>query len=137
MASNPQHPTDESVKPSVESFDDEYGPAHPTLAPSSSLLETPSSSATPAPPDSDEDLECMGRPIDITKFHGPTSASEVADMRHKRAEKSADLVRACASMIDCLGEDLTREGLQNTPTRMAKALTYFTSGYETCLSGTH
>lgn len=35
----------------------------------------------------------------------------------------------------CLGEDPNRDGLLKTPLRAAKALCYFTRGYETTLQG--
>ncbi|MFN8298459.1 MAG: GTP cyclohydrolase I FolE [Chitinophagales bacterium] len=44
---------------------------------------------------------------------------------------SLQLVRDnVASMITALGEDLTREGLQKTPERYAKALHFLTQGYD-------
>lgn len=33
-------------------------------------------------------------------------------------------------MLDCVGEDAERDGLKETPMRYAKALMYFTKGYE-------
>jgi hypothetical protein len=33
-------------------------------------------------------------------------------------------------MIECVGEDADRDGLERTPMRYAKALMYFTKGYE-------
>lgn len=135
MASSDKHPSNESASTPVESFDDQYSHAHPVNIKSPVSLASVSNSGTPAPPDSDEDLDCQGQPIDITKFHGPKSKEEVDKLKHYRVENQGDLVRACATMIDCLGEDLEREGLQKTPQRMAKALSYFTSGYETSLEG--
>lgn len=36
---------------------------------------------------------------------------------------------ACATLIECLGEDTSRQGLVKTPRRMAKALLSCTQGY--------
>lgn len=121
----------------VDTFDSEYADAHPENlsnghSPDSVLL---SEATTPAPPDDEED-DVQGRPIDITKWHGPTTIAEVSRLKLTRAKRTDELVEACGTMISCLGEDLHREGLLKTPQRMAKALQYFTSGYETCLKGT-
>ncbi|EEH33290.2 GTP cyclohydrolase I [Paracoccidioides lutzii Pb01] len=45
----------------------------------------------------------------------------------KRMQKLADAVR---TILECIGEDPQREGLLGTPERYAKALMYFTKGYE-------
>lgn len=45
----------------------------------------------------------------------------------KRTQKLADAVR---TILECIGEDPEREGLLGTPERYAKALMYFTKGYE-------
>ena len=48
-------------------------------------------------------------------------------------QAKARLARMCAAvrtLIECVGEDPDREGLQATPLRYAKALLFFTKGYQ-------
>ena len=40
------------------------------------------------------------------------------------------LAGAVKTIFECIGEDPEREGLRETPERYAKALMYFTKGYE-------
>ena len=42
----------------------------------------------------------------------------------------ADMARAYSSIISHVGEDVNRQGLLKTPERAAKAMMYFTNGYE-------
>lgn len=44
-----------------------------------------------------------------------------------RLEKLSGAVR---TLLECIGEDPEREGLHGTPERYAKAMMYFTKGYE-------
>jgi len=46
------------------------------------------------------------------------------------------IVNAVREILDCLGEDPNREGLKGTPERYARAMMYFTKGYEQNLKGT-
>jgi hypothetical protein len=48
----------------------------------------------------------------------------------QRADNLARMSAAARVLLECLGEDVTREGLVKTPLRMAKALLAMTSGYE-------
>lgn len=50
------------------------------------------------------------------------------------AANQARLAGAVKTMLECLGEDPDREGLQATPERYAKALLWMTRGYEERLS---
>lgn len=45
-------------------------------------------------------------------------------------EKLARMMEACKTILLCMGEDPSRNGLVKTPERWAKALLYMTSGYQ-------
>ncbi|PAV62880.1 hypothetical protein WR25_23776 [Diploscapter pachys] len=54
-------------------------------------------------------------------------------LKGKKSEKvdhMADMARAYSSIISHVGEDVNRQGLLKTPERAAKAMMYFTNGYE-------
>lgn len=53
----------------------------------------------------------------------------------KRAEREAKLAEAVKTVLTCIGEDPNREGLLKTPDRYAKALMFFTQGYERNIHG--
>jgi GTP cyclohydrolase I len=57
--------------------------------------------------------------------------SEAAD---ESDTKIAKLAAACRTVLECLGEDPDRPGLAKTPLRYAKAMAFFTKGYETTLN---
>jgi len=48
----------------------------------------------------------------------------------EKATRLAKLSGAVRTMLECVGEDPDREGLHGTPERYAKALMFFTKGYE-------
>ena len=50
-----------------------------------------------------------------------------AEQSEQRLQK---LAGAVTTILECLGEDPEREGLRGTPERYAKAMLYFTKGYE-------
>lgn len=55
----------------------------------------------------------------------------------EKLEREQRLAGAVRTILECLGEDPDREGLQKTPERYAKALMWMTRGYEERLKGNH
>jgi GTP cyclohydrolase IA len=46
------------------------------------------------------------------------------------AQRHTELTEAAKAILKCIGEDPEREGLRETPDRFAKAMMFFTKGYE-------
>ena len=53
----------------------------------------------------------------------------------KEDKTTVALAKSFAEIIDIVGEDKEREGLKKTPERCAKALQFFTKGYNETLKG--
>ena len=51
-------------------------------------------------------------------------------------ERQQVISTSVRNILEALGEDPEREGLLKTPERYAKALLFFTKGYEESLKGT-
>lgn len=58
----------------------------------------------------------------------PSDAISVEDQQKQ-------LETAFATVLDNIGEDTSRQGLLKTPSRAAKAMLFFTKGYEETISG--
>lgn len=70
----------------------------------------------------------MGRIVLTTSGVGTRARLEsTPEETDARVKKIGDAVK---TILECLGEDPEREGLLGTPERYAKALMYFTKGYE-------
>ena len=50
-------------------------------------------------------------------------------------DQQKQLETAFATVLDNIGEDKTRQGLLKTPARAAKAMLFFTKGYEETIGG--
>lgn len=64
-----------------------------------------------------------------------STLSRLHESPAEKAERVAKLAGAVRTLLECIGEDPDREGLQRTPDRYAKALLWMTKGYEERLSG--
>ncbi|PGH11921.1 GTP cyclohydrolase I [Helicocarpus griseus UAMH5409] len=89
-------------------------------------LTPPTTASRPASP------YTLNPPIDFDGLSWPSVGTRerldsTPEETEQRTNKLADAVR---TILECIGEDPEREGLLGTPERYAKALMYFTKGYE-------
>ncbi|RJE22540.1 gtp cyclohydrolase i [Aspergillus sclerotialis] len=94
---------------------DEGGPLTPP-----STVSRPSSPYTLFPP---IDFDGLSWPCPGTRERLESSPEQTEE----RVQKLAGAVK---TILECIGEDPEREGLRETPARYAKAMLYFTKGYE-------
>jgi hypothetical protein len=64
-----------------------------------------------------------------------TQKSRLESTPEQSRETMKKLTGAIRTVLECIGEDPDREGLERTPERYAKALMWMTKGYEERLSG--
>ncbi|GME33754.1 uncharacterized protein LTHEOB_12872 [Neofusicoccum parvum] len=73
--------------------------------------------------------------IDIDGLSWPSKGTRkrMEATEQEKEERLAKLSGAVRTILECTGEDSDREGLLDTPDRYAKALLFFTKGYEESL----
>lgn len=66
----------------------------------------------------------------MTLWIGPGTRARLESTPEQTEERIQKLAGAVRTIFECIGEDPEREGLRETPERYAKAMLYFTKGYE-------
>ncbi|KAL8693471.1 MAG: hypothetical protein Q9218_001702 [Villophora microphyllina] len=74
----------------------------------------------------------LNPPVDFDGLSWPSLGTrERLEATPEQAEERLTKIQgAVKTILDCLGEDPEREGLRGTPERYAKAMLFFTKGYE-------
>lgn len=100
-------------------------------APTNSTSSTAGAVAAPAAPSG----TVTRSPSPVIDFDGLSRPSSGTRERLEETKEQADkrLARMCGAVrtiLECVGEDADREGLLATPERYAKAMLFFTKGYQ-------
>ncbi|KAJ6130337.1 GTP cyclohydrolase 1 [Penicillium capsulatum] len=89
-------------------------------------LTPPATASRPASP------YTLNPPIDFDGLSWPCPGTRerLEATPEENEERIRKLTGAVRTILECVGEDPEREGLRETPERYAKAMLYFTKGYE-------
>lgn len=132
LAASPQDPLDDPlVKRRKDASKEENGAESLLSLPArdprdEAPISPPATSSRPASP------YTLQPPIDYDGLSWPSVGTrERLEATPEQAQARLQrLAGAVTTMLDCVGEDAERDGLKETPMRYAKALMYFTKGYE-------
>ena len=73
--------------------------------------------------------------LPLSKFDIPDACFMCSEQEKRSKDKLEKLIDSFKTIIESVGEDPNREGLVKTPLRAAKALCFFTKGYEQTVKG--
>lgn len=73
---------------------------------------------------------CLVLCLTLFLYAGPGTRERLESTPEEVEERVQKLAGAVRTIFECIGEDPEREGLRETPERYAKAMMYFTKGYE-------
>lgn len=102
--------------------------SQPAAAAAAADVGSSSTSAGAGGPDWVSTSDGLGWPAKSTHLRLHSTPAE-------STQTLAKLSGAIRTVLECIGEDPDREGLERTPERYAKALMWMTKGYEERLSG--
>jgi GTP cyclohydrolase I len=71
--------------------------------------------------------------IDHDGLAWPSVGTRERITEEDNTERLEKIAGAVSTILECIGEDVDREGILKTPMRYAKALMFFTKGYEESL----
>ncbi|KAK6352633.1 GTP cyclohydrolase 1, variant 2 [Orbilia blumenaviensis] len=74
----------------------------------------------------------LATPVDYDGLSWPSTGTRARldESEEEKAARIKKMAGAIQTLLECIGEDPSREGLLATPERYAKAMLYFTKGYE-------
>lgn len=80
-------------------------------------------------------MSCINKVLIVWYLKGVGARERRDESPEERAQRQKKLAEAVKTILSCIGEDPEREGLLKTPDRYAKALMFFTKGYEENIRG--
>ena len=129
----PRHAFSASAPQNFEDFETIEAPI--LTPPESSRASSRNAASKCDDPKSEDDVDSLHQYTTVTKTSkgitdlGPNMLKRKMETAEEAQGRKKKLARAVKSVINCLGEDPSREGLMKSPERYSEALLFFTKGY--------